>query len=311
MKNFALFLFCMITLIHLTGQNIENPGFEDWEDAGTVIDEPVDWSSIKTSDAGSFINNAAPVVWEQSSEAHSGNYSVKLFNVATFGIVATGIVTNGRVHADFDPDLGYVFTTLEDEGWNTPFTGRPDSIVAWAKYEPAGGDTARVQVLLHEGLASQPPNPGYPGTRIGYAEINISGNVNSWTRFAAPFDYYSPNNPEYILFVLSAGAGTQPVEGSIVYFDDLQLTYDASGVDRSILSHTSIHAANGYIYLVNLPEHYKDELTLDIFDLTGASIRSIRINNKQHRIKTSLKEGLYVVKLSGSEGLLTKKLSIR
>ncbi|MEA3476620.1 MAG: hypothetical protein U9R60_00445, partial [Bacteroidota bacterium] len=58
-----LSVHCLLFTVHWTHaqQQFENPGFEDWEDAGTVIEEPTNWSSIKTSDAGQIINDAAPV----------------------------------------------------------------------------------------------------------------------------------------------------------------------------------------------------------------------------------------------------------
>ena len=70
-----------ISLIFLYGsvfsQNqFENGGFEEWEEVGLGPDlmEPVDWSSVKTSDQTS-LNNAAPVIWGISNDAHSGNHS--------------------------------------------------------------------------------------------------------------------------------------------------------------------------------------------------------------------------------------------
>ena len=83
-----LILFLSVSVIF--AQQPPNPSFEEWEDAGTVVDEPVNWSSIKTSDGGEFINNAAAQVWEQSTDAHHGNFSVKLTNVALIILVPDG-----------------------------------------------------------------------------------------------------------------------------------------------------------------------------------------------------------------------------
>ena len=97
------YLTCGLVLIIQAGfsqTQIDNAGFENWENAGTTVDEPTEWSSIKTSDDAT-LNGFAPVVWGQSSDAHSGDYSLELINVSTFGVVANGTVTNGRVHADF------------------------------------------------------------------------------------------------------------------------------------------------------------------------------------------------------------------
>jgi len=109
----SVILIIAIPLWVFSQQQLQNPGFEEWEDAGTVRDEPVNWSSIKTSD-NDTLNTPAPVVWDISDDAHSGNYSIKLFNVRIWGIMATGILTNGIVHPSFIPDSGYVYTVPED-----------------------------------------------------------------------------------------------------------------------------------------------------------------------------------------------------
>ena len=46
-------------------------------------------------------------------DGHSGNYSLELINVSTFGVVANGTVTNGQVHADFDPNNGEICNLYE------------------------------------------------------------------------------------------------------------------------------------------------------------------------------------------------------
>jgi len=92
MKQFLLIgILFFAVAFSLVAQQLSNPGFEAWEDAGTVADEPVKWSSIKTSDAGDFINNFAPVVWGQSADAHSGSYSLELTNVMSI-VLATGTI---------------------------------------------------------------------------------------------------------------------------------------------------------------------------------------------------------------------------
>jgi len=211
-------------------QQPENPGFEIWEDVGLNEPEPYDWSSIKTADA---LGGFAPYVWAQSTDVHTGSYSVKLYNVYVFlaGIVAAGTLTSGQIHADFNPDLGYAFTNESDSQWNMPLTQKPDSVVIWAKFFPQGGDTAAVKALLHTGYA-QIPDPTF-GNWISLAQINIPDETTTWTRFSAPFNYFNGNAPEYILFVLSAG-GAVATEDSEVYFDDVELIYNPLSLDLTI-----------------------------------------------------------------------------
>jgi len=70
------------SIVTIGQQQPQNPDFEEWEDVGIHPDtlEPVNWSSLKTSDGGDLINAAIPVGWFQSEDAHSGMYSVKLLS---------------------------------------------------------------------------------------------------------------------------------------------------------------------------------------------------------------------------------------
>ena len=211
-------------------QQPQNTGFENWETiSGLSTQEPVDWSSIKTSDGGGIINGLAPYVWDKSTDAHTGTYSVKLFNVTApiGGIIVSGIVTNGRIHAELSGN-GWAYTDTGNEQWRTALTQKPDSVVIWAKYTPVSGDVAQVKALLHTGSAKIPD--AAQTNWISLAEINISNTVSTWTRFSAPFNYFNNTTPQYILFVVSS-AGTSAHVGSIAYFDDLELIYNEPELD--------------------------------------------------------------------------------
>jgi hypothetical protein len=231
MNKIAPLIFLSIAFATATlAQQPENPGFESWENVGLNVPEPVDWSSIKTSDGGSTINTFAPYVWDQSTDAHTGNYSIKLYNNSALGIVASGIITNGRVHAELS-GTGWAFTDINNSQWNTPLTAQPDSVAVWVKYAPAGSDVAQVKALLHTGSAKIPD--AAQTNWIAMAEIDIPGPITTWTRVSAPFNYFNSNTPQYILFVLSA-AGTSATMGSVAYFDDLELIYNEPELDLTV-----------------------------------------------------------------------------
>jgi hypothetical protein len=214
-------------------QQPQNAGFESWETiSGLTTQEPVDWSSIKTSDGGGIINGLAPYVWDKSTDAHTGTYSVKLFNVTApiGGIIVSGIVTNGRVHAELS-GTGWVYTDTGNEQWRTALAQKPDSVVIWAKYSPVSGDIAQVKALIHTGTAKIPD--ASQTNWIAMAEINISNSTPTWTRFSAPFNYFNSTTPQYILFVVSS-AGTSAHVGSIAYFDDIELIYNEPELDLTV-----------------------------------------------------------------------------
>ena len=303
MKKPLLFgVIAMIMTIRVFGQQIENPGFEDWEDAGTVLDEPVNWSSIKTGDGGDFINNAAPVVWGQSDDAHTGNYSIELFNVFTFGIVATGTVTNGRMHPDFNPEEAYAFSDLTNDMWHTVFTWHPDSVSVWAKYTPQDGDTAQVKILLHTGEGSLPARPENENNWIAYAQINIAGTIDTWTQFKAPFTWFSEDSPEYMLVVISSGKGTQAIEGSKAWYDDLELIYDPAGIHDNPVNQSLIYTSGNSIYLDKLPQEHLMGSKIEVMDLNASVVFSSSISSNKVNINDDrISHGLFLVRVYGKE----------
>jgi hypothetical protein len=305
---------CSLFTVHplIAQQQIPNPGFEEWEDAGTVIEEPVNWSSIKTGDNPTF-NDSAPVVWEQSTDAHSGAYSAKVFcNEALLGIIANGTLTNGQVHAAIPIDLGYVFTNPDDARWHTPFTDRPDSLVFWYKAFPQGNDYGKIRCILHIGEGRMPEN----GTQDNYVAEAIfyfpNEQVSEWTRVAVPFVYFKAIDPEYILFVLNSGNGTQAVLGSEAYFDDIQLIYNPESIsEENTLEGLSITATTDAVTIqIDNPADLSP-LQIEIFDITGRSL--FRGEENPASLVTcpvTLNQGLYICRVMADKGFYTAKVYI-
>jgi hypothetical protein len=266
---------------------------------------------LKTSDDDG-LSEFAPVVCKRSSDAHSGNYSVELTSIEVFGIVANGVVTNGRVHPNFDPTLAYIFTDTLDDQWNTPLTVRPDSIVGWFKYAPQGTDTLQVKVNLHQGFGKQ-PDSAYTDNWIGVAEyLSPINTEDEWHRFSAPFIYYSDNDPQYVLVVLNSGSGYAPVNGSIALFDDMELIYNApqASLERQKTPEGFIYAGDYQILVIE-----GLELTLfqsiKIHDLTGKLVWAGSVTNKQVDISSAnLRNGIYLVSLAGKSNVFSQKIML-
>lgn len=212
-------------LLQAQGQ-LDNPSFETWSNANQSNQEPTDWSSLKTSDGGTFINNLVPQLCWRSSDAHTGNYSVNLRTVSSIAGDANGLLTNGRVHAEFNIANSYMYTIQDEPQWNTAVTGRPDSIVGWFKASPEAGDRPNLGALLHvdEGRL---PAFGTEGNYVaGASWKGPYAQVSEWTRFSAPFQYLNDTEPEWILFILTAGDSAGSQVGTQVWYDDLALIYN-------------------------------------------------------------------------------------
>ncbi|MEZ4737798.1 MAG: hypothetical protein R2818_00160 [Flavobacteriales bacterium] len=226
MRSTPLIPFLFFALQVAAQPQLENAGYEDWTELGTATEEPAQWSSVKTSDGGTFINNLAPQLCWRSDDAHTGSYSVNLRTVNSLAGAAAGLLTNGRVHAEFSISNSYVFSDQVTAEWNTLCSSRPDSLVGWYKAAPQPGDFAKVTALMHVDEGKIPvfnTLPNWVGTARWQA---ASATVTEWTRFSVPFVYLDERIPEFVLLVMTSGDSTNSVIGTEAWFDDLALIYN-------------------------------------------------------------------------------------
>ncbi len=303
----AIVLFTGLSL--MAQQQINNPGFEDWEDVGIGTDEPTHWSSVKTSD-NELLNPSAPVIWGKSTDAHSGNYSLHLFNVATFGIVATGTMTNGQTHSALPITDGYVFTNLDDDRYHTAFTQRPDSVAGWYKCAPATGDFATVKFALHKGYLALPGDETNL-IAVAYKELPQQ-QINTWTRFAIAFEYVSDENPDYFLSILTSGNGYDAVLGSEVWFDDLAFVYNPHGVNETQVNHFHAYQDNNLLQVEtgNIPGQ---NATIALVDMNGKKFFSENITafSRVSFTVNQLPKGVYMVVLQQDNLIETQKIILQ
>jgi hypothetical protein len=309
MKKTIFSITALSFLFHFANaQQIENPGFETWEGSGATL-EPVNWSSLKTSNS-SILAGQAPVVLSQDT-GREGGYSVKLENKSVFNIVANGILTNGRIHADINPDNGFVYTDASDSRWNTPLTTRPDSIVGWYKYQPSssGGniDKGKVEVLLHKtGNGQMPETAATAPNTVAKARFDMVQPSATWVRFSVPFNYVSQDNPDYILIILTSGDSTAAINGSIAWFDDLQLIYNEPvAIPKPMHKEFSIAQINASLRIrdISIGSQY------EIYNALGQPIASGTAKQETLYIDVPI-TGIYFVRVSNSAAVLTKKIVI-
>jgi len=306
-------LFLSITSI--AQDQLENPGFEEWEDIlvseQDTIREPIDWSSLKTSD-NPQLSTLAPVVCFRSKDAHTGDYSLELVNVKSF-VIANGVATNGLMHPNMNTAESYTFTDTVDDQWHTPLTARPDSIAGWFKYSPQETDTFQVKVALHQGFGKI-PDADFAMNWIAEAEYRSPKNTEGeWQRFSTPFSYFSDENPEYVLLVLNSGAGFQPAEGSVLLLDDLEMVYKST---QSLDSRTS--PDDGLIYAVNKRQLVLQGLDYTLYhsvmihDITGKQLWSGSLRSDKVDISSAhLEQGVYLVNLYGESKVFAQKILLR
>ena len=273
-----------------TAQQLENSGFEQWENVGTGEEEPLSWSSTKTSD-NSSLNALAPQVISRTTDAHTGTYAAKLINknVPFVNIVANGIVTNGIIHTTTNPQDSYVYTDVNSSDHSQPFTSYPDSIVGWYKYVPQGNDVGNIQVLLHSSYGQLPIDAST--SVIALAEFDFSSNSN-WTRFSTPFNYYPTiNNPAYILCNISAGDSTQAVANSELKIDDLELIYNTTTISNEETNSLHVTYVNDHLQFSNVVK----EINYAIYNVQGQLMNFGKLDRYNRNVSISLESGIYFI----------------
>lgn len=308
-KNYFITVLGLLIAWQLSGQTqFENPGFEEWEpiEHGSVP-EPVEWSSIRTA-IPDDLAKVAPAIWGQSEDARTGNYSLYLINKAAFELVATGMLTNGRVLADLDYDKTNSHTVPEDPRWHTSLPQRPDSVVGWYKGKPKPGDFPTAKVLLHTGYASLPQADS--STWIGVAYAALSGTeVNEWTRFSAPFEYFNDETPQFMLTILTAGNGTEAIAGSEAWFDDLELIYN-NGTSVGELTASKLDVSvSGKTLTILIDGQAGKTATLFVTDLAGRSLLTTSLNTGEANTFTlDADQGIYLVSVKIGSTVISKKV---
>lgn len=305
MMKYLHIIFALLMINKTEAQQLENSGFEQWENVGTGEEEPLSWSSTKTSD-NSSLNGLAPQVISRTTDAHSGSYAAKLINknVPFVNIVANGIVTNGIIHTTTNPQDSYVYTDVNSSDHSQPFTSYPDSIVGWYKYVPQGNDVGNIQVLLHSSYGQLPIDAST--SVIALAEFDFSSNSN-WTRFSTPFNYYPTiNNPAYILCNISAGDSTQAVANSELKIDDLELIYNTTTISSEETNLLHVTYVNDLLQFSNVVK----EINYAIYNVQGQLMNIGKIDGYNRFVSISLASGIYFISTQNKDHHQSIKLIV-
>ena len=231
---------------------LPNGGFE----GAWTNEEPQGWHSFGTATGlmADFVsaNTYQFVKSTQVRPGSAGTQSAMLSSDLLFGVKANGNCTNGQINAASmtadEAASNYNFSDPANTGFNTPFQGRPDSIVFWAKYQPADLDPsntvnkARMSTIITTNARYQDPEAtDYSSVKIAEAVINYAATSDmGWQRLAVPFSYTANNGqPAFILTTFTTnqvpgGGSSYSTGGALskknvldtVYLDDVELIYN-------------------------------------------------------------------------------------
>lgn len=290
MKKGLFIIATLFTAGTLTAQQLPNSGFEDWHPF-YGSEAPDYWVGTNQM----VIAGATPGI-EPTTDAHSGTYAAKFSTLVLdlFGEVV------------LNPSVMYINSTPETDDEGFPYTGRPDSLVAWVKYLPGGQNQflIRADLLKYNSVSQQVDmigTAGYVGVETG----------NTYTRIAFPFTYTSSDTPDTITLIISSSMFEPTLANTVLIVDDLQLVTNAIA-DAPELTTVNIEIApNPASDLLNI--RCEEPLSLiELVDLSGKTLLSVNDPKSDTPINLSeLVAGTMICRVVTTDGFVYQERIIK
>lgn len=211
---------------------IQNGGFEQWDNEGAASIEPAHWNSFKTS-TGSWNSMGGQQV-EKSDDVRpgsTGTSSVRIYARSILGTIAQGNLTTGRINmgstSATDATGNYNYTQTDNADFHQKFTGLPDAIRFWAKVSCQIGGA--VSCNLHtNGYFQDPVVDKNTATIVAKASNTSIQSSQSWQELVVPFSYNVTDGtrPEYALITfMTSGQPGKGNKNDYMFIDDFEFLY--------------------------------------------------------------------------------------
>jgi hypothetical protein len=328
MKNFTLTIICLFVLIAGSAkaqQQVNNSGFEDWENLGSATEEPTEWNSFKTG-SGSLVLYTSQEIKRSTvvRPGTTGTYSCILWSKSTLSIVANGEVTTGQVNADnmapSDPS-NYNITHTAQPAFSEALGVKPDSMVIWVRYKPAnaaGTDSARVHATIHDTYECKDPLDAASAAHVvAEAFCNFEATNGLWIRKSFPFIYSGPaTSPDYILISITTnktpGGGSA---GDSLYVDDMELIYNDLGINNNNSSKNFTISSDANNILIGMVFDKITACDIDVYNISGQQVCNKKVNTacSLEKINTgNLPKGIYLIRVVTETGQrFSQKIAVK
>lgn len=291
----------LLLLMVFSGNNVRaqpNGGFEEWTTEFSY-EVPNGWQTIN------FLSLSNPPAALSAFKAtgldvHSGNYALKLKTV---------LVSNNQFPGFLGDSIGGCFTGKINISpfsyqFGYPYTGRPEKLEFWAKYNPVGNDTAAAAVLLRQwngvkhdtiagGVLDILPSPGF----INY-QINLDYSMSG------PTDV--PDSA-IIVFYPSKDSAVARIN-STLFIDDVSLTGWVGIEDKEKMLNTVKVFPNPATNNITIQPSGKNSQNIRIMDISGKQVCVVQVVENQFYINTSVfANGLYFFEIRDSSKRVTSR----
>lgn len=229
-----------------------NRDFEQWTPIGKGVALPKHWHSFGDGDCrlqGAYSWGCPQMLKHHSDRVrgHTG-YGCEIFTTSIAGNIVNGVITTGQTlfaSPDGQSVENYNYTDKDNDSGNNAymkFTGRPDSVYFWCKFEMKKSSVvAMAKFHLHGDVAyrdiathtSSTPQKGKIGN--AFCELRNPGD-HKWHQYKFKFTYYDEQNrvvktssrtPSYLLAsfctnkVIKSGN-----KGDKLIVDDIEMVYN-------------------------------------------------------------------------------------
>lgn len=324
-KLFTLFIIIILlaSTSAIKAQQVNNSGFETWDNLGAATEEPTDWNSFKTGTGTlSYLLSQQVKRSTVTRPGSTGMYSCVTWSKSTIGIVANGNFTTGQVNANSmtpsDP-TNFNATVITNPAFSEAMTGQPDSLVAWVKFKPVGtgNDSARVSAIIHDSYNYiDPEDAASAPHRYGLCEKNFSTTNGQWVRISTPFTYPGPaTSAAFILITFTTnktpGGGTA---ADSLYVDDLSLIYNPGGIPvvNKPEKYNVYTDASDLIIQASFQKPVKSEIC--IYNISGQLVYKTQVNSalvSEHVALNTMNKGMYIVTITNEAGdMFSQKISL-
>ncbi|MCF8308639.1 MAG: PCMD domain-containing protein [Bacteroidales bacterium] len=271
-------------------EDIPNNNFEEWSDG-----EPVDWNTLDQEIVGTEFD----MVTQENENAYEGDVSVRMETIAQevfpLGeILMPGFITLGEIEADPITQEGEVYGGV-------PYTGNPQSMSGYYKYDPAEGDSTAVGVVLYKWT-------GETRDTLGAGGFEIYEEETEWTEFEAVVEYTIWETPDTMNIIASSTAieDDTPI-GSVLHLDELTFNYGPTSIIEPDFQ------ANFRVYPESYSKRFKIELetdemmkgTVQLFNIRGRLLKSFEhafYHQQAYISYNDLSAGVYIIRVVMENG---------
>lgn len=200
----------------------------------------------------------------KSTTGRNGGTAAQLTSSSILRQKANGNLTTGKINlGSTTPSATSNYNyTARGTANSCVFTGRPDSLVYWAKFTRGGSGTyvGRAKAIIHGNFDYKDPyetTANEAAYKIGECIVNAAV-ASSWTRFSAPFTYTGVDTAlvSYLLVTFTTNPTPGGSSGDTFVIDDIEFIYN-SGIKTIKVNGTPLAGFDPNTYSYDIDEIYQ------------------------------------------------------